>query len=191
MATTLAATALPLDLRDYEEDLEEALRQPVRDTWDESAKFTGAVQAAAIGAVLVRALHTNLAEFAIGYVFREKIAKRGQTTLAQASKVSGKLAYFSDYDFLIEVNWETWRRLTGPQRVALIDHELCHFARGESDKGDVVKQLLGHDVEEFNAIVSRWGLWKGDLAIFGNHVRNAPQFDLFSLATEGEEEGRD
>jgi hypothetical protein len=54
-----------------------------------------------------------------------------------------------------------------------------------------VKQLLGHDVEEFHAIVSRWGLWKPDLKVFGNHVRNAPQFELFALGTEGEEEGRD
>lgn len=108
--------------------------------------------------------------------------------------VADDLAFYSDKDFLVEVNWSAWRLLSGPQRVALIDHELCHFSISQSEKGDTLKTILGHDVEEFHDIVSRWGLWHAPLKMFANHARNAPQFDLFVLAGGAEvddEAGRD
>lgn len=192
MTATLSRTALPSELREHEQELEEALNISVRDTWDAGVKYCEASQPARIGRVLVRAIHEKLLGYTIGYVFKEKLVDRGEGCLARANKVTGKLAHYSELDFLIEVNWTAWRDLTGPQRVALIDHELSHFSISTSEKGDTLKTILGHDVEEFHSIVSRWGLWHAPLKVFANHVRNAPQFELFATgATEADEEGRD
>lgn len=192
MTATLSRTALPPELREHEERLEATLNVAVRDTWDEGVKYCEAAQAREIGEVLVRAIHTKLAGYHIGYVFKQKLVDRGEPCWARASKVTGKLAHYSDLDFLIEVNWDVWRNLTGPQRVALIDHELEHFSISESEKGDTLKTIRGHDLAEFHSIVSRWGLWHAPLKTFANHVRNAPQFDLFAVgASEADEEGRD
>jgi hypothetical protein len=192
MTATLSRTALPAELREHETALETALNVSVRDTWDEGTKFTEATQPFEIGRVLIRALHPKLAGYSIGYIFKEKLVARGEPRAAFASKVTGKLAHYSDLDFLIEVNWSAYRLMTGPQRVALVDHELCHFSIAESEKGDTLKTILPHDVEEFHCIVSRWGLWTPELKMFANHVRNAPQFDLFAVgATAADEEGRD
>jgi len=193
MATaTLSRTALPEELRDHEADLEAALNVSVRDTWDDGVKYCEAVQPREIGAVLVRAIHTKLAGYTIGFIFKQKLVDRGQPCLSRSNKVTGKLAHFSDLDFLIEVNWEAWRNLSGPQRVASIDHELTGFSISQTEKGDTVKTVLPPDVSEFHSVVSRWGLYNAPLKVFANHVRNAPQFEMFAIgAAEADEEGRD
>jgi hypothetical protein len=65
------------------------------------------------------------------------------------------------------------------QRVALVDHELCHFGREEDDKGNRSWVLVSHDIEEFKGIVERWGLWRPDLVVFSGAVVHAHQLGLF------------
>ena len=97
--------------------------------------------------------------------------------------MGGKLEYFSELQLLVEVNWEAWFLLTPAQKVALIDHELCHFGREEDEKtGEVTYVTLPHDVEEFAAVVQRWGIWKHDLERFARAVTDAPQGELFTGA---------
>lgn len=62
---------------------------------------------------------------------------------------------FMDYDFVIWVALDWWNRFKPEQKVALVDHELCHCYIDADDK----PKILPHDVEEFNCILERHGLW--------------------------------
>jgi hypothetical protein len=170
---------LPDLLRSYSETLDKALALSVPMKWGEDDTYIDAEQPAAIGKVLVRCgLHGDLANSKIGYIYREKMAERGKIRLAQASKVSGKLAHFSGLDFLVEVNWDAWHVMPGDKKIALIDHELSHFGVEDTETG-TKNVIIAHDVEEFTAIVRRWGLWKRDVRDFGNAVLAAAQLGLF------------
>lgn len=170
---------LPDVLRVYQDEIAEALRVPVLKTWDEEDKFRTADQPAAIGRVLIRAIHDHLANARIGYLYREKIERRGQLVWAQASKAGGKLAYFSELDFLIEVNWTQWNSLDPARRLALMDHELTHCERHEADDGE--KYVIGpHDLEEFNSIARRWGSWRPSIAHFSNALGHGQQLGFFT-----------
>ena len=180
MATTArTARKLPDALRSHVDALDEALAAPYPLEWREEDDYREALQPEAIGGVLVRTIHSGLANAKIGYLFREKLKDRDRARLAQASRVSGKLAHYSELDLLVEVNWETWRFLTDEQRAALIDHELAHFTREEDSKGRTVYKIVSHDLEEFNAIVRRWGRWKRDVDHFARALEASPQLGIF------------
>jgi hypothetical protein len=172
---------LPDALRSHHDALVKALATPIFFEWDdEGLAYVKADQPAAIGRVLISAIHYELANAKIGYVFRKKMADHDRKRMAQASRVGGKLNYFSNLDLLIEVNHEEWVMLSDERRIALIDHELCHFSLNIDDDGKKSYALLSHDVEEFAAIVRRWGLWKVDLERFGRAVESSRQLDIFA-----------
>lgn len=158
------------------EAMQEAVSGQVFGAWPEGHTYYEADQPREVGKLLVGALHRHLANASIGYVFREKMSDRDKAILGKAGKAGAKLEFFTDLDFLIEVNWSGWLRLSKAQRVALIDHELCHFGVEATEKGPRWV-LLHHDVEEFSAIVQRWGLWRPDLREFAGIV--SEQRDLF------------
>jgi hypothetical protein len=162
------------------EEMQAALAIPVFTPWPEEPPTTyrDAEQPAAIGRELIGTVHRHLIGASIAFVFRQAMSTHDKTTLAKASKAGAKLSFFTGHDLCIDVNHEAWLKLTPEQRVALIDHELCHFGVEDTDKGTRFV-LLSHDVEEFGSIVNRWGLWKPDLRIFGRIVGD--QGDLFAL----------
>lgn len=175
----MATLQLPDILREYQDDLAQALRAPLLRSWDETEKFHEAEQPAAVGRVLIKAIHTHLANARIGYLYREKIERRGMLVWAQVSKAGGKLGYFSDLDFLMEINWTQWIALDQARRVALIDHELTHCEREETDAGE--KYVVApHDLEEFNSIARRWGSWRPSIAHFSNALGTGQQLGLFT-----------
>ncbi len=181
MATTMPSTLrLPTLLLGHVDDLLAALSEHNPQIWPEEKTFLEAPQPEAIGKVLVDSIHQHLHAAEIGYLFREKMTDRDRTRLAQASRVTGKLAHYSNLDLLIEVNWEQWRILPDARRIALIDHELCHFAKDADNKGNTVYKVVAHDLEEFNAIARRWGAWKRDLHRFGQALHAGEQQDLFA-----------
>lgn len=61
--------------------------------------------------------------------------------------------------FTVEVSADWWDIYTDHQRIALIDHELCHMAFDEDGK----PRLRPHDLQEFSAVVQRHGLWASDV----------------------------
>jgi hypothetical protein len=178
----MTATGTVADSLMRNKDIKLAFSVAVFAEWDENDSYREAEQPARIGRALVDAIHKHLANAKIGYLFREKMAEHDKTKLAKASKVGAKLAFYTDLDFLIEVNHEAWMTLSQEQRVALIDHELCHFGVEDDTKGDTRHLLLSHDVEEFEAIVKRWGFWKPDLTKFGVVV--GEQLDLLQAAQQ-------
>lgn len=166
--------------------MEHALALHVPLVWPDDTAFMHAEQAQAIGGVLVATLHRHLVGADVGYVFRENMQSHDRTTLAKASKAGAKLGFFAGLDLCIDVNHTAWLALSNEQRVALIDHELCHFGIEETDKGTRFV-LLSHDVEEFGAIVTRWGLWKPDLRAFGRVITE--QAELFGASAKATGEG--
>lgn len=118
---------------------------------------------------IIAAHHPHLADARILYCFTTaKRVRQGQTVYATAQKLAPLARFLSadmedseqGADFLILVGSEAWASLTAPQKKALVDHELCHLsltAPDENGEGDWT--MVGHDLEEFAAVVERHGLW--------------------------------
>jgi predicted metallopeptidase len=115
--------------------------------------------------------HQHLRGQRLEVVFRSEAAKdRGKVVLGKARKVTGLNAFLAHSEtepfFLIELAEDVWETLTDEAREALIDHELSHFGVAINDQAETVLQINPHDLEEFNDIVRRHGLWRADLEAF-------------------------
>lgn len=119
---------LPEELRRHTSELGPALATPILAQWDPEEKYHVADQCAAIGRVLIDHVlaHREIANASIAYVFREKMKTRDRVVWGKASKASGRESFFAGFDFVIEINWEIWRKLSDMQKLALVDHELSH-----------------------------------------------------------------
>lgn len=179
---TLAPLVLPKELSGVAAALTKAVREvEVPGAWPEDKPaFLEASQAGAIGRALIHALHQELTNAKIAFLFREQMEKRGMVRLGVAAKASAKIAYLTSFDFVLDFNWTWWTKLTPVQRIALVDHELSHCST--NDKGNWV--VLPHDVEEFSSIVRRWGLWTPDLLTFNAAMKAGSQLGLFEQAAD-------
>ena len=151
-----------------------------------------------IAEALIPDWHEHLAEVTIMYVFRSQATeKNGRVVLGSTRKVSGLNAYLAMREMLesedlrnrlepafngdprpaappvpsfyvIEIAHDTWAKLDGPQRIALVDHELSHLG---------ADGLVSHDVEEFRDVIARHGLWKPDLKDFASAMNQVPLFE--------------
>lgn len=112
--------------------------------------------------------HPDLKDAIFAYVFVPKApVRRGKLTLGTASKAGKVLQLLAKVDFVISLARDRWEELTPEQRKALLDHEFSHCAPKTNPKGDRVGwQTVGHDVEEFCAVLERWGLWHRDVERF-------------------------
>lgn len=129
--------------------------------------------------------HLELRADEIRYVFVDKASAsaKGCQVFGRARKISGLNCYLShsspgdlndfgdasipDDMFLVEIAADAWRDLDSSQRVALVDHELCHLWLEYSEfTGEPKRSILPHDVEEFGAVVARHGLWTPNLTSF-------------------------
>lgn len=150
-----------------------------------------APQVAEIADKLIVEHHERLAGVKIEYVFRRKHTKsHGRVVYGKCRKV-GALAAFLAADpppgefvdcsdvalFVVEIAYDMWEMMTESERVALVDHELCHAAVTYDAEGDARLAIRGHDVEEFAEIIERRGLWTRELAEFGGSVQQRFGFD--------------
>lgn len=77
-------------------------------------------------------------------------------------------------DFIMVLDREFWRNADARTREALVFHELLHAAHaldkeGEprfTDEGLPIWEIRGHDIEEFDDVVKRYGSWMPDLLRF-------------------------
>lgn len=141
---------------------------------------------------LIPKYHADLADVRIDYVFRDAAAKsRGGTVWGKARKIGGLNAYLASIEsdvsdvvdvedfFVIEIAEDIWATLDTKQRVALVDHELCHFGIDYDEKRDEAKLVMrAHDVEEFRDIVERHGLWAEPLTSMAKAMTQQ-QLDLY------------
>lgn len=100
------------------------------------------------------------------------------TLTADSDKPTEPIPFFE-----IEIALDTWGGtdrfgerwgLTDAQRIALIDHELCHCE--VDDDGNLYARP--HSIEEFTEIIERHGLWKGDVKEFARAAKTAKELPL-------------
>lgn len=75
-----------------------------------------------------------------------------------------------DESFLIVVWQRAWEELKPQQREALIYHELLHANVEFDSDGQPKLGLVGHDIEEFDDVVRRYGVWLEDIADFAEAI---------------------
>lgn len=130
-------------------------------------KYWPAENAKTLGEELIPKYHPHLSEATIVYVFIEKMKSKGRDTLGKMKAASAMEDYFGDVDYVMIINDARWGGLSVDQKIALVDHELCHAVRKIHEKtGEASFSVRGHDVEEFREIVARRGLWEPSLEEF-------------------------
>jgi hypothetical protein len=135
---------------------------------------------------------TKEARIAMAWRLRTKADKDGHIVLGKCVKVSDLYREYADYDFIIVLNREFYDEptVTKEQRIALIDHEMCHAAPTYNDetgehevdeRGRYLFRIRKHEVEEFIEIVQRNGIWKHDLLAFAKALQEKKKAPLFSI----------
>lgn len=147
-------------------------------------EYSHSSEAALIAAELIPKHHEHLRLVRIEYVFADGVIKsKGKELLGRAKKKSGLDAFLaanSDEDepqpfFVIEISKPAWDLLDKKQKLALVDHELCHCL-WDVDKGIYMR---AHDVEEFSEIIKRHGLWEPGVELFATiAAKHVKQMDL-------------
>lgn len=152
-----------------------------------TAKYTTAPEVEKIARKLISTVerHQPLDEVRIDFIFiYEAPVSKGRVVLGRARKIGGLSAYLAEARpvgepnldgfterqpfFVVEISFDTWQGLSDAQRVALVDHELCHCRIDYDTKTDEPKlSTVGHDVEEFACVVERHGLWSNGLTGMG------------------------
>lgn len=152
-------------------------------------KYTNAPEVEEIARPLINKHHTHLAALRIVYIFVSEASKsRGKIVWGKAHKISGLNAWLATDEeyreaepcpfFVLEIARPIWTQLKDEARRALVDHELCHF-----DIEDGKLTLRPHDLEEFNEVVRRHGLWRPEVEFF---VEAGKQGELFDLSKKTE-----
>lgn len=138
---------------------------------------------------LVDAHHRELsgARIALAWNLSWKPDVDGRVTLGKCKKASDLDRELAAFDFVILLRQEFVDNplVSDLQRRALMDHELCHAAVAYDgmepkvdERGRTVYRVRKHDIEEFAAIVERYGCYKRDLEAFAAALRRGPQLNL-------------
>lgn len=114
---------------------------------------------------LIEKYHDSLRYARIGFLFREPAPKsNGRVVLGKASKVTDSIKPLlaEELDFIIWFSADVWfNELDDRQRLALVDHELCHCFMEDNEK----PVLRRHDIEEFDVIIQRHGTWLPEMQV--------------------------
>lgn len=125
---------------------------------------------------LVANVHDHLAEakILIFYRYGWKPDRDGKIRLGEADKCDTAERQLHGGDLKITLNYDYWHHpdTHDEERQTLIDHELCHFGvvmdeelgtPKRDELGRIIYYKKRHDVEEFDGVIDRNGLWKKDL----------------------------
>ena len=82
-------------------------------------------------------------------------------------------------DFIMTLDATWWSLASNHQREALVFHELLHAMHATDREGELrfteeglpIWAIRPHDIEEFNAVVRRYGAWETDVALFAQALR--------------------
>jgi len=128
---------------------------------------------------LVDAHHEDLhdARIALAWCTSWRPDVDGRCVLGKCRRASELDRELAQFDFVILLRRTFWidERVSELQRHALLDHELHHAAvkvndrTGEpeyNERGRKIFRTRKHDLEEFTAIVERYGTWTRDVELF-------------------------
>jgi hypothetical protein len=121
---------------------------------------------------LIANYHPMLAEaqIIIGYNYGWKPNRDGRIILATVSIINDFDRQLHNKDIKILLNYNYWHNpeTNDDNRNALIDHQLSHprpvmdkdlAIPVRNDMGMIKYYLREHDLEDFNDVVARWGIW--------------------------------
>jgi hypothetical protein len=129
--------------------------------------------------------HLDDAKIAVAWMLDVKANVDGFLVLGKCKKQSDLDREMREFDFVIFLNSTTWKQFNEKQRAALMDHELCHAGVAEDKKsgdqvlderGRKVYRIKKHDIEEFESVIRRHGLYKRDLQRFAKACAEGPLF---------------
>ena len=148
-------------------------------------EYAAAPEVEAMAQSAIRAWHPHLSMTDIRFVFRDPPQKKGgQTVWAAVRKATPMENHLCDAELVLVVAAEVWRDLGHDQRLALLDHELCHVvAETDAETGEITYGMRGHDLEEFHSVARRHGAWRDSITVFRG------QLDLFEHATHNRPPG--
>lgn len=128
---------------------------------------------------LIDQFHKQIKELRIGFIFRSEAAvSQGIMVNAGVSKVPDKFKVLLELDLIIWIAEDEWIKLSQDQRKALVDHQLCHIRYDGT--------IVGHDFEDFQEIVERYGFWNYSLLKSADTFKEALQLDLgLKVETKG------
>jgi hypothetical protein len=138
-----------------------------------------------IAKTLIASHHPELATANFIYLFKEKAGKKGgKIVFGTVQKLSPKLKFLLDADFLLEVPLDVWNDLEASKRMALVDHFLeCCTGEEDEQTSEMSWTTREPDVHEFSSILRRHGAWTEDLTGF---VSVAQSVDLRFMLEEEE-----
>lgn len=149
-----------------------SLASPVKSLAAKIISYKGGELVGLLKPPLPKGIHlpgmSALASASILFLFTSA-EKVGRDKAAQASKFAKKhlpLAE-SEYAFEIVVAKPYWDRLEEGQRSALVYHELLHCSRNDKEQWVIVQ----HDLEEFRAVVTHFGLWSTATELMAQQMR--------------------
>jgi hypothetical protein len=150
---------------------------------------------------LIASHHSELkdARIALAWCTSWKPDRDGRVTLGKCTKATDLHRELAPFDFIILLKKSFWEDESTQQvqRVALLDHELCHAAvsfddrTGEpvyDERGRKVYRTRKHDIEEFEEIGERYGCWKRDIERFYAAVNRSAR-EKFQSCGECSSEG--
>ena len=80
-------------------------------------------------------------------------------------KASGVWKYLSDFNYVLLLFKPVWIDLNEDSKHALVLHELLHIKSTEDKDDNVRWTVKKHDVEEFFAVVKKYGSWSPQLKV--------------------------
>lgn len=151
------------------------------------AIYSPAPEVATVARSIIEEHHAHLLshDVRVEFLFVSPTPKsKGREVWGKAQKVTSLAAFLANGDaedeesankpfFAIVIAKPIWAWLKPAQRAALVDHELCHCWAEPDEHGDVALSIIAHDLEEFNAVVQRHGIWRGDVGRFAEVARDA------------------
>jgi hypothetical protein len=135
---------------------------------------------------IVNSHRGDLAQAKFAAMLRKgKWSSRDIDTWASTRTVSAQMkTLIGACDYIITVSGDVWGSLTDVQRLALIDHELCHCFKDEDGAGNPVWRTVGHDIEEFFAIIRRHGAWREEIKSALRAYEESKQVTMFDFSAE-------
>ncbi len=117
--------------------------------------------------------HPHLGSANIRYICRNVAAKRsGKPVSGNVYKMTGKWAFLTGRDLIVEVALEVWNDLEPNQRLALVDHLLTRIVGEESEENGMMKYTIVHpEIQEFSEVAERHGQWHEGLVEFEKSLR--------------------
>ncbi len=126
---------------------------------------------------IIQEYYQYLEQARIAFVFRDEAqSQNGRTVIGAAAKVPAKMQPYMEFDFLIWLAEDEYKKLTYEGRSALIDHQLAHCSIGDSGW-----KIRPHDIEDFSFIIERRGLYSRDLQHADAMIEKYKQNSLFEM----------